>query len=78
MLAPNRRPMLARLLDVGDRALHKVGLRNNRLSPAAIKAEAVVAWRFTAGRPRRTPTWIWWDARWCVGWCGGCCVIGYC
>ncbi len=45
MLAPNRRPMLARLLDVGDRALHKVGLRNNRLSPAAIKAEAVVATR---------------------------------
>jgi len=45
MLQPSSRPMLARILDLGDRALHRVGLRRNRLSPEAIKSEAAQATR---------------------------------
>ncbi len=40
---PGRRPALARLLDLGDRALRAVGICRNSLSPESVKAGAVAA-----------------------------------
>jgi len=37
----NRRPLRARLIDLGDRALCATGLRHNRLEPQAVKAAAI-------------------------------------
>jgi len=38
-----QRPLMARAFDLGDRALHAVGLRNNRITPEAAKADAARA-----------------------------------
>ncbi len=48
MLIANRRPVVARLLDLGDRALRLLGLdRGRTLTPESLKAEAAAASRLS-------------------------------